>query len=100
VTNCWARLLPWQLDARCRASRFWQSSLAIQFLAQGVQQGEPGVLAMFEETPVKYLEQAKGFGLDLQQMADGKKAQADLPRPLDLSVDQTLHEIQAGRRGG
>ncbi|HYT74019.1 MAG TPA: ATPase domain-containing protein, partial [Vicinamibacterales bacterium] len=73
-----------------------KSSLAIQFLAEGVQRGEPGVLAMFEETPVKYLEQAKGFGLDLQQMADEKLLKLIYLRPLDLSVDETLHEIQAG----
>src|SRR5712692_3164453 len=73
-----------------------KSSLAIQFLAEGVQRGEPGVLAMFEETPVKYLEQAKGFGLDLQQMSDQRKLKLIYLRPLDLSVDETLHEIQAG----
>src|SRR6266852_4825254 len=73
-----------------------KSSLAIQFLAEGVKRGEPGVLAMFEETPVKYLEQAKGFGLDLQQMADKKQLKLMYLRPLDLSVDETLHEIQAG----
>jgi len=73
-----------------------KSSLAIQFLAEGVQQGERGVLAMFEETPHKYLEQAHGFGLDLQQMADQKRLKLIYLRPLDLSVDETLHEIQAG----
>ncbi len=73
-----------------------KSSLAIQFLAEGVQKGEPGVLAMFEETPVKYMEQATGFGLDLQQMADQKKLNPIYLRPLDLSVDETLHEIQKG----
>jgi len=73
-----------------------KSSLAIQFLAEGVKHGEPGVLAMFEETPVKYLEQAKGFGLDLQQMSDQHKLKLIYLRPLDLSVDETLHEIQAG----
>jgi circadian clock protein KaiC len=73
-----------------------KSSLAIQFLAEGVKHGEPGVLAMFEETPVKYLEQAKGFGLDLQEMADKKQLNLIYLRPLDLSVDETLHEIQAG----
>ena len=51
-----------------------KSSLAIQFLAEGVKNGETGVLAMFEETPRKYLEQAKGFGLDLQEMADQKRS--------------------------
>ncbi len=73
-----------------------KSSLAIQFLAEGVKHGERGVLAMFEETPVKYLEQAKGFGLDLQEMADKKQLKLIYLRPLDLSVDETLHEIQAG----
>jgi circadian clock protein KaiC len=73
-----------------------KSSLAIQFLAEGVKHGEPGVLAMFEETPVKYLEQAQGFGLDLQQMAAAKQVKLIYLRPLDLSVDETLHEIQVG----
>ncbi len=73
-----------------------KSSVAIQFLAEGVQHGEPGVLAMFEETPFKYLEQARGFGLDLQAMVDEEKLKLIYLRPLDLSVDETLHEIQAG----
>jgi circadian clock protein KaiC len=42
-----------------------KSTVAIQFLAEGVKQNEPGVLAMFEETPLKYLEQARGFNVDL-----------------------------------
>jgi circadian clock protein KaiC len=73
-----------------------KSSLAIQFLAEGVRNGEPGVLAMFEETPIKYLEQAAGFGFDLQQMADQQQLKLIYLRPLDLSVDETLHEIQKG----
>ena len=73
-----------------------KSSLAIQFLAEGVRNGEPGVLAMFEETPIKYLEQAEGFGFDLQQMADQQQLKLIYLRPLDLSVDETLHEIQKG----
>jgi circadian clock protein KaiC len=58
-----------------------KSSIAIQFLAEGVRQGEPGVLAVFEETPIKYLEQAKGFGLDLHQMIGEKRLRLDLPSP-------------------
>jgi circadian clock protein KaiC len=71
-----------------------KSSLALQFLAEGVRRGEPGVLAMFEETPRKYLEQAIGFGLDLQEMVEKKQLKLIYMRPLDLSVDETLHEIQ------
>src|SRR5437867_5630860 len=71
-----------------------KSTVAIQFLAEGVKQGEPGVFAMFEETPIKYLEQAQGYGIDLQQMSDDRMVKQVYLRPLDLSVDETLHEIQ------
>ena len=71
-----------------------KSSLAIQFLAAGVQRGETGVLAMFEETPRKYVEQATGFGIDLVGMVEKKQIHLIYLRPLDLSVDETLHEIQ------
>jgi len=49
---------------------------------------------MFEETPIKYLEQAQGYGIDLQQMSDDRMVKQVYLRPLDLSVDETLHEIQ------
>jgi circadian clock protein KaiC len=71
-----------------------KSTVAIQFLAEGVKQGEPGVFAMFEETPIKYLEQAQGYGINLQQMSDDRTVKQVYLRPLDLSVDETLHEIQ------
>jgi circadian clock protein KaiC len=70
-----------------------KSSVAIQFLAEGVRNNEPGVLAVFEETPQKYLEQARGFGLE-KEMTDRKMINLLYLRPLDLSVDETLHEIQ------
>lgn len=72
-----------------------KSTVAIQFLAEGVKQGEPGVLAMFEETPQKYLEQARGFEIDLEEMSRRNMLKQVYVRPLDLSVDETLFEIQA-----
>jgi circadian clock protein KaiC len=72
-----------------------KSTVAVQFLAEGARQGEAGVLAMFEETPLKYLEQAHGFGIDLQKLSDDQIIKQVYVRPLDLSVDETLHEIQA-----
>ena len=71
-----------------------KSTVAIQFLGEGVRENEPGVLAMFEETPSKYVEQAAGFGLNFQKMADQNMLKLVYLRPLDLSVDETLHEIQ------
>jgi circadian clock protein KaiC len=72
-----------------------KSTVAVQFLAEGARQGEAGVLAMFEETPLKYLEQAQGFGIDLQKLSDDQIIKQVYVRPLDLSVDETLHEIRA-----
>lgn len=72
-----------------------KSTVAVQFLAEGARQEEPGVLAMFEETPMKYLEQARGFGIDLDEMSRGRMLKHVYLRPLDLSVDETLFEIQS-----
>jgi circadian clock protein KaiC len=71
-----------------------KSTVAIQFLAEGARQDQPGVLAMFEETPRKYLEQAYGYGIDLEGFIRAKMLLPVYLRPLDLSVDETLFEIQ------
>jgi circadian clock protein KaiC len=72
-----------------------KTTVAIQFIAEGVKQNEPGVIAIFEETTQKYLDQAKGFGFDLQKMVQQNKLEMVYIRPLDLSVDETLYAIQA-----
>jgi circadian clock protein KaiC len=75
-----------------------KSTVAIQFLAEGIRQGEAGVLAMFEETPLKYLEQARGLDIDLEEMSRANKLRQVYVRPLDLSVDEILYEIQTAVR--
>jgi circadian clock protein KaiC len=42
-----------------------KSTVATQFIAEGVKRGEPGVVVIFEETTPKYLDQAKALGCDL-----------------------------------
>jgi circadian clock protein KaiC len=70
-----------------------KSVLATQFIAEGIRQGEPGIVAIFEERPDAYAERAVSFGLDLETpQKDGKLAILYL-RPLDLSVDETMHSI-------
>jgi circadian clock protein KaiC len=70
-----------------------KSLLATQFLAEGLRQGEPGIAAVFEERPQGYIERAHAFGLDLvTPQQDGLFAVLSL-RPLDLSVDETLHAV-------
>src|SRR5260221_6127084 len=46
-----------------------KTTMAVQFLAEGVKQKEPGVVVIFEETAPKYLDQAKALGVDLEEYA-------------------------------
>jgi len=71
-----------------------KSVLATQFIAEGGKQGEPGVLVVFEEHPKEYLFRADGFGFNLGEMIDAGTLEALYLRPLDLSPDETLHEIR------
>ena len=78
-----------------------KSALATQFIAAGAAAGEPGVIAVFEEHPREYLQRAATFGLDLTALVDSGTLAIIYIRPLDLSPDETLHEIrEAVRRVG
>jgi circadian clock protein KaiC len=72
-----------------------KTTVGIQFIAEGVRRGEAGVVALFEETVAKYIQQAHGFGVDLQKMIDDKMVELVFYRPLDLSMDETLYSIQS-----
>ena len=72
-----------------------KSLVATQFVAAGVNAGEPGVIAVFEEHPKEYLRRATGLGIDLEGMERQGKVKLIYIRPLDLSPDETLHTIQA-----
>ncbi|HEX6252438.1 MAG TPA: ATPase domain-containing protein [Gemmatimonadaceae bacterium] len=71
-----------------------KSVLATQFIAEGGRQGESGVLVVFEEHPKEYLHRAQGLGFDLLGMVGDGRLEALYLRPLDLSPDETLHEIR------
>jgi len=68
--------------------------LATQFVAAGVARGERGVIAVFEEQPDRYLDRARRVGIDLRSMVEKDMLRILYLRPLDLSVDETLHNIQ------
>ncbi|HEX9982431.1 MAG TPA: ATPase domain-containing protein [Thermoanaerobaculia bacterium] len=72
-----------------------KTTIAIHFIAEGVRSGQTGVIALFEETIPKYVAQAKGFGVDLEQMIAAGQVEMVYIRPLDLSVDETLYAIQS-----
>ena len=65
-----------------------------QFIAEGVRRGEPGVMAVFEEHPEAYLARADALGFDLTSMIQRKQLKVMYLRPLDLSVDEALTELQ------
>lgn len=78
-----------------------KSALATQFIAAGGAAGEPGVIAVFEEHPQEYLARAAMFDLDLAALVEQGTLAIIYIRPLDLSPDETLHEIrEAARRVG
>ena len=70
-----------------------KSVLATQFIAEGIRQGEPGIVAVFEERPQEYAGRASSFGLDLETPQKDEKLEMLYLRPLDLSVDETMQAI-------
>jgi len=70
-----------------------KSILATQFIAEGVRLGQPGIVAVFEEWHEEYEGRARSFGLDLEEATRSGMLKVIYLRPLDLSVDETLHEI-------
>jgi circadian clock protein KaiC len=71
-----------------------KTTFAMQFVADGLRNGEAAVIAIFEEHPDKYLERGKSFEVDLRQAIAKGKLRIIYLRPLDLSVDETLDEIR------
>lgn len=70
-----------------------KSALATQFIAEGVRQGEPGIMAIFEERPDGYIQRADKFGLNLAAAEKKGLLETLYLRPLDLSVDETMLAI-------
>ena len=70
-----------------------KSLLATHFIAEGLRQGEPGVMAVFEERPHNYIERAKNFGLNFKKLRKETPFDIIYLRPLDLSVDETMYEL-------
>ncbi len=63
--------------------------LSNQFLVEGAQRGETGVLAVFEKRPEDYLATTP-HGAEFKKLVKSKKLEIVYLRPLDLSIDETL----------
>jgi circadian clock protein KaiC len=71
-----------------------KTTFATQFVAQGLRDGENCVVAVFEEYPDAYLARAKTVGIDLGDMIQRGRLAVTYARPLDLSVDEMLADLQ------
>jgi circadian clock protein KaiC len=71
-----------------------KSVLATAFIMEGVRHHEPGIIAVFEKRPSEYSQTGQG-GRAFQQMVRDRKVGIIHTRPLDLSIDETLHDIVA-----
>jgi len=67
--------------------------IGIQYIAEGLKNGEPCIVAMFEELPEEYIQRAASFGFKLEKYVKDGSLRLIYLRPLDLSVDETVHEI-------
>jgi circadian clock protein KaiC len=72
-----------------------KSAMATQFIAEGLRNGEPGIMAIFEERPQRYTQRADAFGLKLEEAEKAGTLEVLYLRPLDLSVDETMEAILA-----
>jgi circadian clock protein KaiC len=69
-----------------------KSVLATSFIMEGARHGEPGIIAVFEKRPSEYSQSGHG-GREFEQMVDSRNVGIIHTRPLDLSIDETLHDI-------
>jgi circadian clock protein KaiC len=70
-----------------------KSTVGMQFIDEGLKRGEPGIVAIFEELPTEHVHRAAMFGIDFEKPRREGKLKLIYLRPLDLSVDETVHEI-------
>ena len=67
--------------------------LSNQFIIEGAACGENGIVAIFEKRPNDYL-QTTPRGEEFARLVREKKLEVIYLRPLDLSIDETLLELQ------
>jgi circadian clock protein KaiC len=70
-----------------------KTTIGMQFINEGLKRGEPGIVAIFEELPEEHVQRARMFGIDFDQPRKDGTLKLLYLRPLDLSVDETVHEI-------
>jgi circadian clock protein KaiC len=70
-----------------------KSVLATQFITEGARQDEPGIIAVFEKRPGEHAQGGPTSGERFDRLVRDRKVGIIHTRPLDLSIDEMLHEI-------
>lgn len=68
--------------------------LSNQFIIEGALRGEKGIVAIFEKRPNDYL-QTTPRGEEFAKLVKDGMLEVIYLRPLDLSIDETLLELQS-----
>jgi circadian clock protein KaiC len=68
--------------------------LSNQFIVEGAKRGEKGIVAIFEKRPNDYL-QTTPYGKAFEKLVRSKQLEVLYLRPLDLSIDETLLEMNS-----
>src|SRR3989441_11064351 len=81
-----------------------KTTLALQYLVNGVKLGEPGIYVTFEELPDQIYRDAKNFGWDLRKMEEEDKFRVICTSPSlmlesgsDSLLDDVLRDVQPRR---
>src|SRR5207245_9404633 len=81
-----------------------KTTLALQYLVNGVKLGEPGIYVTFEELPDQIYRDAKNFGWDLRKMEEQDKFRVICTSPSlmlesgsDSLLDDVLRDIKRRR---
>jgi circadian clock protein KaiC len=70
-----------------------KSVLSTQFIGEGARHGEPGIIAVFEKRPSEYHQGPEQHAKRFEQFIRRGNVAIIHTRPLDLSIDEMLHEI-------
>ncbi len=79
-----------------------KTTLGMQFILQGIAEGQPGLIITFEEFPAQYYRDALNFGWDLKQLEKDQKLKIIITSPKVLSqemerpgglFDQLTHDM-------
>jgi circadian clock protein KaiC len=74
--------------------------LSLQFLLEGASRGEPGLLLSLRETRAELIAKAHAFNLDLETPLRSGTVRFVRRSPVDLAVDQAMHELAGELDGG